>query len=92
MKSLRDKYGNWALITGASAGIGEEFARRLAAERFNLVIVARRKERLEKLKNELEAKHKIEILIAAIDLLSENYLEELIEIVGERQIGLLINN
>lgn len=80
------------MITGASAGIGEEFARRLAAEGFNLVIVARRKERLEKLKQQLEAKHKNEILIAAIDLLSENYLQELIEIIGERQIGLLINN
>lgn len=92
MKSLRDKYGNWALITGASSGIGEEFARRLAVEGFNLVIVARRKERLENLKQELEAKYNIEILISAVDLLSENYLQELIEIVGERQIGLLVNN
>jgi short-subunit dehydrogenase len=49
MQSLIDKYGKWALITGASSGIGKEFAMQLAALNFNLVLVARRKDKLENL-------------------------------------------
>ncbi len=44
----------WALITGASSGIGREFARELAKNGFSLFLVARRKDRLEELKEELE--------------------------------------
>ena len=47
---------SYAVITGASSGIGEEFARQLAEEGHSLILIARRKERLEKLKSELEKK------------------------------------
>jgi hypothetical protein len=49
--------GGWALVTGASGGIGEQFARQLAGRAVNLVLVARREERLTALADELEAAH-----------------------------------
>ena len=57
-----------ALITGASAGIGWELARQFAAEKSNLVLVARRRERLEELAAELRKQHGVEVHVVAADL------------------------
>jgi short-subunit dehydrogenase len=60
-----------ALITGASAGLGKEFARQLAATGKNLILVARRREPMEKLAAELRDAHGIEIEILTADMGSE---------------------
>ena len=58
----------WALITGASAGIGQEFARQLSAMGLNLILVARRTEPMALLASQLKEAHGIEVLIFAADL------------------------
>ena len=57
MNEFKQKYGPWALITGASSGIGMEFARQIAEKGLNLVLVARREDRLKTLAEELRGKH-----------------------------------
>src|SRR6267378_7541209 len=62
--------GKWALITGASSGLGLEFADLLAAQKVNLVLAARRQESMEKLASDLRRKYGVDVLVEAIDLAS----------------------
>jgi short-subunit dehydrogenase len=94
MARLKDRYPGAALVTGASAGIGEAFARRLAAEGFDLALVARRKESLEKLAAELSAKHGVKAHVVAQDLADRDgaaRVKAATDALG-LSIGLLINN
>lgn len=86
--------GNTALITGASSGIGETMARQLAALNCPLILVARRSDRLEKLKSELEQKHSIQILTISIDLSVAGSAQSLYDKCQEKgvQVDILINN
>ena len=82
-----------ALISGASSGIGAAFARALAARRYALVLVARRRDRLEKLAGELRHNggNSVEILVA--DLARDEDLEVVAgKIASETQLELLVNN
>ena len=83
-----------ALITGASSGIGLELARIHAAKKGNLVLVARRENKLNELKLELEEKHSISIEVLAIDLAKDGAVTEVYEILKEKNITVdyLINN
>ena len=62
--------GKWALITGASSGLGLEFADLLAAQKVNLVLAARRQEPMEKLASNLRRNYGVDVLVEAIDLAS----------------------
>jgi hypothetical protein len=82
-----------ALITGASAGMGAEFARQLAAAGTNLILVARRKERLEALSAELSARHGISVEVLQADLASQDGIEGVRgRIASADTLDLLINN
>ena len=85
---------NTALITGASAGIGTEFARYHARKGGDLVIVARRKEPLDALKAELEAIHDITVTVIAMDVGTPEQATALYETVKTKdiEIDVLINN
>ena len=92
MKTFKQKYGPWALVTGASSGIGEQYAKQLAAKKLNLMLVARRKERLETLAKALNTEHKIETKVIAADLASDDGLKKVTEETNTMEIGLLVNN
>jgi hypothetical protein len=86
--------GKWAVITGASAGIGSAFARELAAGGTNLVLTARRRDRLLELASELTSKHGIKVEICAADLAQRSGPGEIFAFTEGKGIetGLLINN
>ena len=86
------EYGPWALVTGASSGLGEEFCRQLAIQKINLVMVARRKDRLEKISRELEDRYSIETKVIAADISKADFLQQITNITDSMDIGLLINN
>ena len=90
--SLRQRYGEWALVTGASSGIGEAFARSLARQGISCVLTARRGERLERLAAELEERNGVETRVVAIDLAAGGGVEALVESVADLDIAFLVNN
>ena len=92
MNNFYKKYGPWALVTGASSGIGEAFARQLAALNFNLVLIARRQEKLLRLAGELTSQHGIEVQALAIDVSADDFLHQLELATNTLEIGLLINS
>src|SRR5690625_2581268 len=83
-----------ALITGASSGIGEEFAWQLAEARHDLVLVARDEARLERLAVRLRAAGGIEVEVLAADLSDRQQLETVAERLRDPSapVGLLVNN
>ena len=83
-----------ALITGASSGIGLELARLFAADKYNLVLVARRAEKLEELSQELSRQFAIKTTTASVDLSMPNASQELFDRVGAAGIvvDVLVNN
>ncbi|WP_307147613.1 SDR family NAD(P)-dependent oxidoreductase [Rhizobium tibeticum] len=86
--------GKRALITGASSGLGLEFAELLAAQRVDLVLAARRQEPMEKLAADLRRKHGVDIVVEPIDLAAPGAAARLKGSLDERslQIDILVNN
>ncbi len=86
--------GKWALITGASSGIGAALAEELAGGNANLVLTARRKDRLEELSRRLSATYKVQTEVLAADLADPKAPEEIFAFTREKgiEIDLLINN
>jgi short-subunit dehydrogenase len=92
MKNFVERFGPWALVTGASSGIGEAFARRLAGIGMNLVLVARREDRLRKLADDLQRQHAVSARVVPADLSREDFLPAIQQATADLQIGLLVNN
>lgn len=92
--ALKTWAGKWALITGASAGIGFEFAKLQAAGGANLVLTARRVDRLQKLASELSGQHGIKVEVFSADLVRPEAPVEIHQFTSSKniEVDLLINN
>ena len=86
------KYGEYALVTGASSGIGKEFAIALAKEGFNLVVVARRKKELDDLTQEIQEGTGVKVVPYSTDLTLPNTVEKLDAFTQAMDIGLVVLN
>ncbi|RLS75539.1 MAG: SDR family NAD(P)-dependent oxidoreductase, partial [Planctomycetota bacterium] len=92
---MLDSYNDrWALITGASSGIGAEFAVQLAGRGMHLILAARRKDKMTELATDLNTRHGTRCHIVAVDLADPESGRRLMEEVKRLgvQIELLINN
>ena len=81
-----------ALVTGASSGIGRDIARSLAKHGINVIITARRRDRLTELKDELIKEYGVKVMCISADLSRENEVLKLYEAVKKYNIDILINN
>lgn len=92
MDNLQERYGDWALVTGASSGIGYVFAQRLAASGMNLVIAARRIDPLNELSRQLTRDHGVNVRCLQIDLSRDDCLKSIADACSDIHVGMVVNN
>ncbi len=86
------RYGSWAIIAGASEGLGAEYAKGLAARGLNLILIARREELLRSLAAELAETYKVRVKPLALDLSSHDAAEQIVHQTMDLEVGLLVYN
>jgi short-subunit dehydrogenase len=90
--NFRTKYGTWAVVAGASEGLGASYAEALAARGLNLVLVARRLELLQSLASALSRKYEVQTRVVVQDLSAHDAAEQILRNIMDLEIGLLIYN
>ncbi|KAK6463487.1 3-ketoacyl-CoA reductase [Scheffersomyces coipomensis] len=93
-KKYGAKQGNWAVVTGASDGIGKEYALQLASKGLNIVLISRTQSKLELIATDIETKYKVETKIIAFDVSTDestNY-DRIAETIKDLPVTILINN
>src|SRR5258706_6587544 len=94
MRVVLDKkrFGPWALVTGASSGIGKEFARQIGASGINIVLVARREDLLKQAGAEISKRYGVEHRAVVLDGSREGFIGQLAFITYDLAIGLVVSN
>ncbi len=92
MGQFAETYGPWAVVAGASVGIGAEFCRQIAAEGVHVVLVSRSADKLETLAGELASKYAVETRVTAIDLAAPDAERDLFAATEGLEIGLFVYN
>ena len=92
MKTWQERYGKWALVTGASSGIGADFVRQLAEKGMNVILIARRAEMMEAIAKEVEEAYGVKTQVIRQDLIEPDAVENIKNAVGDKEVGILINN
>jgi uncharacterized protein len=90
--NLKERYGPVALVAGASEGLGAAFARALARQGLNLVIVARRKKNLENLAMEISNHYSVEVWPVHCDLTAPDATGQIRDVIGDMKINFLVYN
>src|SRR5258706_7829462 len=88
----KKRFGPWALVTGASSGIGREFARQIAASGINVVLVARREDMLKEAGLEVSKRYGVEHRILVLDVSREDFIGRLASATNDLDIGLVVSN
>jgi uncharacterized protein len=92
MMNFSHRYGPWAVIAGASEGTGCAFARQVAAQGVNCILIARREGPLASLAEEIRAAYRVECVTATLDLAGPDALDRVADAVEKREVGLFISN
>src|SRR5260370_20479498 len=88
----KKRFGPWALVTGASSGIGKEFARQIAASEINIVLVARREDLLKEVSVEFSKRYGVEHRVVVLDVSREDFIGQLASATDDLDIGLVVSN
>ena len=91
MTDFKTKYGPWALVAGASEGLGAAFAEALAQRGLNLILIARRLDKLEKLAQHLSNLYSVETIAQSLDLADFEVVKTFVS-QSKEGIGLLVYN
>lgn len=89
---MRERYGRWALVTGASSGIGRSLARGLAAQGLDIVLVSDQESELEAVADELRTVHGVQARVCCVDLARPDVLDVLRATTHDLEISVLVNN
>ncbi|MEV0354675.1 SDR family NAD(P)-dependent oxidoreductase [Nocardia sp. NPDC050697] len=90
MSEFRHRYGRWAVIAGASEGIGARYARAMAERGLDLVLLARRRDALERLAAEIRAETGVEVRVLVADLAEPEAVPDIVAVTAGLEVGMLL--